>query len=147
MMNDTAITLIPAERVPEMWPLVEPFMEMAAEETNGRYQTPDILNALLNLHHDLWVVYDDLGIKGALVTAIKLYPHKRYLELSFIGGRDGPEWKDQMLGIMRKWAEANSCEGIESCARIGWSRIFKDDGYRPMWQVFELPLKAEGVGE
>lgn len=145
-VQDT-ITLVPNNRVVDTWPLVEPFMEMAAEATNGRYKSLDILDALVNENHDLWVVFNDVEIKGALVTAIKQYPNKRYLELAFIGGKDGPAWKEQMLDIMRRWAWANSCDGIESCARLGWSRIFKDDGYRPMWQVFELPLAVEAVGE
>lgn len=146
-MTDSQISIVPGGRVMEAWAMVEPFMEMAAEATNGRYTTLDILEALLNMNHDLWVVFDDTTVKGALVTAIKQYPNKRYLELAFIGGEDGHTWKDQMLDIMRRWANDNSCDGIESCARLGWAKIFKDDGYRPMWQMFELPLETEGLGE
>lgn len=143
-MEGTQISLVPNDRIMEAWGHVEPFMEMAADVTNGRYTSLDILDALLNLNHDLWIVFDEQSIKGALVTAIKQYPSKRYLELSFIGGEDGHSWKDQMLDVMRRWAHDNSCDGIESCARLGWARIFKEDGYRPMWQVFELPLGEVG---
>ena len=146
-MSDTQISLVPSDRIMSAWGHVEHFMEMAADATNGRYTSMDILDALLNMNHDLWVVFDEESIKGALVTAIKQYPNKRYLELAFIGGENGHSWKDQMLGIMRRWAHDNSCDGIESCARLGWAKIFKDDGYRPMWQVFELPLGDEGLGE
>lgn len=146
-MTDSQISIVPGGRIMEAWAMVEPFMEMAAEATNGRYTALDILDALLNMNHDLWVVFDDTAVKGALVTAIKQYPNKRYLELAFIGGEDGHTWKDQMLNIMRRWANDNSCDGIESCARLGWAKIFKDDGYRPMWQMFELPLEIEELGE
>ena len=146
-MEGIQISLVPANRIMDAWSQVEHFIDMAADATNGRYTTLDILDALLHLNHDLWVVFDEEGIKGALVTAIKQYPNKRYLELAFIGGENGHSWKDQMLDIMRRWARDNSCEGIESCARLGWAKIFKDDGYRPMWQVFELPLGDEGLGE
>ena len=146
-MEGTQISLVPSDRIMNAWSHVEHFMEMAADATNGRYAALDILDALLNLNHDLWIVFDEESIKGALVTAIKQYPNKRYLELAFIGGENGHSWKDQMLDIMRRWARDNSCDGIESCARLGWAKIFKDDGYRPMWQVFELPLGDEGLGE
>lgn len=146
-MDGVQISLVPSDRILDAWARVEHFMEMAADATNGRYTTLDILDALLNMNHDLWVVFDEEGIKGALVTAVKQYPNKRYLELAFIGGENGHSWKDQMLDIMRRWAHDNSCDGIESCARLGWAKIFKDDGYRPMWQVFELPLGDEGLGE
>ena len=147
MSGETHISLVPSDRVMDAWDRVERFMVMAADATNGRYTALDILDALFNFNHDLWIVFDDNGIKGALVTAIKQYPSKRYLELAFIGGEDGLAWKDQMLDIMRRWARDNSCDGIESCARLGWAKIFKDDGYRPMWQMFELPLGDEGLGE
>ena len=147
MSSDIQISIVPSDRIMDAWALVEPYMELAADATNGRYTPSDILDALLNMNHDLWVVFDDIGVKGALVTAIKQYPSKRYLELAFIGGDNGHAWKDQMLSILRRWAYDNSCDGIESCARLGWAKIFKDDGYRPMWQVFELPLGDEGLGE
>lgn len=147
MSKTIHISLVPSDRVMDAWDQVQHFMLMAAEATNGRYTPLDILDALFNFNHDLWIVFTEEGIRGALVTAIKQYPNKRYLELAFIGGEDGHSWKDQMLDTMRRWARDNNCDGIESCARLGWSKIFKDDGYRPMWQVFELPLGDEGLGE
>jgi hypothetical protein len=131
----------------DAWPMVERYMAMAAEATNGRYVALDILDALLNFNHDLWVVFDETGVRGALVTAIKQYPSKRYLELAFIGGENGHAWKDQMLSVLRSWAKDHSCDGLESNARLGWAKIFKGDGYRPMWQVFELPLEDVGSEE
>lgn len=145
-MSDIRITLVPSDRIMDAWTMVEPFMELAADVTNGRYQSTDILEALLHLNHDLWVVFDETRVYGAVVTALKQYPQKKYLELAFIAGEDGHSWKDQMLDILRRWAYDNSCDGIESCARLGWAKIFKDDGYRPMWQMFELPMGEEGLG-
>lgn len=145
-MSDIRISLVPPDRIMDAWFTVEPFMETAADVTQGRYQAEDILEALLHLDHHLWIVFDDEKVHGALVTALKQYPRKKYLELAFIAGENGHAWKDQMLDIMRRWAYDNSCDGIESCARLGWARIFKDDGYRPMWQMFELPMGEEGLG-
>lgn len=143
---DYRITLVPPIRIMDAWLLAEPFMRRAAEFTHGRYAADDILDVVLNLNHHLWLVYSDDGVKGALVTALKQYPQKKYLDLAFIGGDDGHSWKDQMLDIMRKWAYDNSCDGIEASARLGWQKIFKDDGYRPLWQTFELPMGDEGLG-
>lgn len=146
-MSDIHISLVPTEHVLGAWEAVEPFMERAVEMTNGRYELEDILDALLNRNHDLWVVFTGTRVLGAMVTAIRQYPRKKYLELSFIGGDEGMEWKGQMLDILQRWAYDNNCNGIESCARLGWAKIFKDDGYRPMWQMFELPMGEKGLGE
>lgn len=146
-MSEYNISLVPSEHVPAAWDAVEPFMERAAEMTNGRYAVEDILDALLNRNHDLWIIFTEDKIVGSMVTAIRQYPRKKYLELSFIGGDDGMAWKAQMLDILQRWAYDNSCNGIESCARLGWAKIFKDDGYRPMWQMFELPMGEQGLGE
>jgi len=146
-MSDIHISLVPPEHVPAAWESVEPFMERAVEMTNGRYAIEDIYDALMHRNHNLWIVFTGNRVLGSMVTAIRQYPRKTYLELSFIGGDEGMEWKDQMLDILQRWAYDNNCNGIESCARLGWAKIFKDDGYRPMWQMFELPMGEEGLGE
>ncbi len=145
-MTDYEITLVPEGHIMEAWPLAEPHLVRAAEYTYGRYDALDILDLLLNDHHQLWLTFNDQGIDGALVTVIKQYPKKRMLDLCFIGGDDGMAWKDKMLDILRRWAYDNSCDGIEACARLGWSKIFKADGYTPLWQKFELPVGEEGLG-
>ena len=45
-----------------------------------------------------------------------------------------------MLELLGKWATDNKCEVLESSARLGWERVFKDDGYTFMCQSFELPV-------
>lgn len=146
-MRNIQITLVPPGHVMDAWDAAYPFMERAAKATNGRYEAEDILETILHLHHHLWLVFDDQRVLGALVTALRQYPRKRYLELAFIGGDEGALWKDQMLDIMQRWAYDNSCDGIDASARLGWAKIFKGDGYQPMWQVFELPLRGEALGD
>lgn len=145
-MSEYKISLVPDDKVLEAWPLAEAFLARAVPFTNGRYELEDIFDALLHNYHNLWLVFNDEGVHGALITAIKLYPRKRYLDLAFIGGDNGHAWKDQMLDILQRWAYDNSCDGIEASARLGWQKIFKGDGYRPLWQTFELPMGSEGLG-
>ena len=63
--------------------------------------------------------------------------------MQFCGGEDLKEWKDPMLALLRKYAKDMGCEGIESTARRGWAKVFENDGYKPHWVTFELPLEAE----
>ena len=138
--------LIPTDRINNVWEQVAPHMERAAEYTYGRYELSDIKDALDNYGHSLWIAFNVRGLKGAVVTAFKQYPKKKYLDLVFIGGDEGLEWKDPMLTLLQHWAYDNQCDGIESSGRLGWSKIFKDDGYKPLWQTYELPVASAGLG-
>ena len=141
------VTLVPTGRVTEVWPQVLPHAEKAAKYTYGRYTAGDILDSLLEFNHDLWVAFnEDKEIKGMVVTQIKHYPQKQYLDLVFTGGDDGFEWKEPMLKTLQHWAFDTGCDGIESSGRLGWGRIFKDDGYKPLWQTYELPIASSGLG-
>jgi hypothetical protein len=138
--------LVSPDQVHIVWDQVVPYMERAAEYTYGRYELSDIKDVIEQYDHNLWIAFDDKGLKGAVVTAFKHYPRKKYLDLVFVGGDEGLEWKDPMLKILQHWAYDNTCDGIESSGRLGWSKIFKDDGYKPLWQTYELPVADTGLG-
>lgn len=140
------ISMVPLEYIEGLWPRVEPYMAQAAEHSGGRYTTEDILEALLNSVYMLWVAFDGEDVKGAVATSFVVYPQKRMLHLTFCGGDEGMTWKDPMLEMLQHWAYDNQCDGIEANGRLGWSGIFKNDGYKPLWQVFELPAGETGLG-
>ena len=141
------VSLVPANHVEDVWPAVKPFMEQAAEYTHGRYDVEDIRDSVTQYDHHLWIVFDDSKVvKGAVVTMFKIYPKAKYLDLTFIGGFDGMEWKDDMLRVLQHWAYDNQCDGIESTGRLGWEKIFKGDGYKPLWQTFVLPVAETSLG-
>jgi hypothetical protein len=141
------VTLVPPDQVDSIWPAVVPYMEQAAKHTYGRYISDDILTALKNYEHHLWIAYDGQGIiRGAVVTALKHYPRLLALDLAFLGGVEGMSWKDEMLRVLQCWAYDNGCDVVESSGRLGWSKIFKGDGYKPLWQMFELPVGGTGIG-
>jgi len=140
------VSLIPTDHVDRVWPDVRPHMERAAEYTYGRYDVEDIKDSITQYDHHLWIAFDDEGIKGAAVTSFKQYPKKRYLDLVFCGGLSGMEWKAEMLRILQHWAYDSNCDGIESSGRLGWGKIFQNDGYKPLWQTYELPIATSGLG-
>jgi hypothetical protein len=137
-----------------IWPQVRPHMEKAAASTFGRFEADDVLDTVMVGGRQLWVAFDDdSDIKGAVVTGFNLYPRKKYLELTFVGGTDGLKWKKPMLKILQHWAYDTGCDGIESSGRLGatgrtgWTRLLRDDGFKPLGQYFELPTAAGGLEE
>jgi hypothetical protein len=148
------VYLVPPALVPDMWPKVFRHFQRASEYTFGRYEPEDIMEYVLNGHAHLWVVIreseSDINLSediiGVTVTRFVDYPRKRCLDMVFLGGDDGFSWKDSMLGTLRNWAKDSECEVIESTARPGFARAFRNDGYRMLWQVYELPVDAPGIG-
>ena len=140
------VSAVPAEYVKQVWPDVKDYLDGAAAYTHGRYEVEDILDSIIGYDHTLWIAFTEEGIKGAVVTNIIDYPRKRMLCMSFCGGVELDEWKDPMLQLLQKWAYDNDCDGIEATARLGWGKIFKSDGHKPLWQTFELPAGEAGLG-
>lgn len=140
------VSLVPANLVEGLWPQLFPFLNRAAEYTFGRYEPEDIFDAILSGDVHLWVVLDGEDIVGVTVTRFWQYPRKRCLDLVFLAGNDGFSWKDDMLKMLQHWARDNGCDVIEASGRAGLARAFRDDGYRVLWQVFELPVAETGLG-
>jgi hypothetical protein len=140
------VSLVPPELVDGLWPRIFPYLSSASEYTFGRYEPEDIIEFVLSGQAHLWVVLDEDEIKGVTITRFWQYPRKQCLDLVFLAGDDGFSWKDEMLSTLRRWARDSNCDVIEASGRAGLARAFKDDGYRVLWQVFELPVEETGFG-
>lgn len=144
MTDDIIISAIPRPYVLDVWPQVEGFIDAALQYTHGRYEVDDILTQLLDDTHLLWVAFEEGKAKGAVVTHFAMYPRKKFLGCPFVTGDEFSTWKKPMLETLQKFAAENGCEGLEATARLGWSRVFKDDGYEALWQTFQLPAAKLG---
>jgi hypothetical protein len=140
------VSLVPPELAEGLWPRIFPHLSRAAEYTFGRYEPEDIFDAVLSGQIHLWIVIDGDEIIGITATRFWQYPRKKCLDMVFIAGDEGLSWKDAMLSVLQHWAYDNGCEVIESSGRPGFSRALKDDGYRLLWQVYELPVAEAGLG-
>lgn len=140
------VTMVPREYVPDTWPDVKDHLDKAVAYTFGRYEIEDIYDAIMDYDHTLWIAFDEAGIKGAVVTNFVHYPKKKYLVMTFCGGVELEKWKPSMLKLLQHFAFDNQCDGVEATARLGWTKIFKDDGHKPLWQTFELPTATVGLG-
>ena len=132
--------MVPPQLVNTCWKQIEPFMAKAAKYTYGRFTSDDIYDSVMEHDYQLWVAFDETGIKGAVVTTVMVYPKRKLLCMSFCGGYDLKEWKEPMLSLLQRYAKDMGCDGIEATARAGWAKIFLNDGYKQHWVTFELPL-------
>ena len=137
------ISLVPSEHVLNVWPAVADYVQNALESTDGRYELEDVLEMVEGGGFLLWIAVDGKQIRGCVITQMMQYPRKKFLGCPFVTGDEFASWKQPMFETLQRFARDNDCEGLEATARLGWSRVFKDDGYEAMWQTFQLP--AAGV--
>lgn len=139
-------SVILPEHVVAIWSKVVGYIKLSTDYSYGRFEPEDVLDLILEGRYLLWIAYEGSDIKGAVVTSVVQYPRKKFLYLMFCGGEDGFDWKEEMLKMLQCWAFDSQCDGIEANGRLGWSKIFKADGYKPLWQLFELPAGEAGLG-
>lgn len=132
-------SLVPAEHVPNIWDAVRPFINKVTVLTGGRYEPDDVFDLVTNKGYLLWIAFDETDIKGVVVTFIMDYPRSKYLYLLMCAGEEGHSWKTPMLELLQRFARDSECDGLEATGRLGWAKIFKNQGYKPLWQVFEIP--------
>ena len=142
-LSRVQVAAVPQDHILRVWPKVSHYIAAACKYTRGRFEAEDVLDQILDGDHILWIAFEDQNIKGAVVTNIMYYPRSKWVGCPFVTGDDFASWKYPMLRTLQRWARDNGCEGLESTARLGWARVFKEDGYEPLWQTFQLPA-AEG---
>lgn len=138
--------MVPNEHVDTVWESVKDYLDGAAQYTHGRYTIDDIYVCIKEYDYTLWIAFDEEKIKAAVVTNFAHYPRKKYLVMTFCGGDQLDQWKDPMLTLLQRFAYDTQCDGIEATARLGWTKIFKSDGHKPLWQTFQLPAADAGLG-
>ncbi len=74
----------------------------------------------------LWAAVDGKNIEAVCVTEIIRYPRKRFANVLILTGRNRERWQGLYQSSIEAWAKAESCDGVESLARLGWQRVFPD---------------------
>jgi hypothetical protein len=136
------VSIVPVEYIEQVWPSIEGYLEGAANYSYGRYSVKDIKNGLLTKPQSLWIAFEDSKILGVVITSITYYPSMTALDMVFTGGIELKRWKKPMLNILQKYAKDNGCKIIESYGRVGWEKVFKQDGFKRRFMFYELPVES-----
>ena len=134
------VSMVPAEYVDTCWSKIEPFVQDAAEATEGRYTVNNLYEMAKEDGHHLWVAYDVPDFKGFVITTVNTYPQRKILSMSFCGGQEFASWKTPIIRTLQRFAKDVGCDSIEAYGRPGWSKILKDEGYKSKFVAFELPI-------
>lgn len=134
------ITVLEPHYVDYMWDRLQPHFERAASVTHGRYTANDIRMKLKNSAQQLWIAHEGEEVYGFATTNFLDYPQMRVLLMNFTGGVEFHKWHVPIIAKFKEFAKTNGCSALEAYGRGGWEKVFKNDGYKKLNTVFELPL-------
>lgn len=107
-----------------VWAEVTPWLERALKR-NTRYDVDDVKGLIFNGSFQLWLAVDS-EIQAVCVTELLQYPQEKWARVLILTGRKRGAWQGIYKDTIEKWAKAEKCTGVESFARKGWARVFKD---------------------
>ena len=127
----TSVSLIPPGQVVSVLPAVVPFLQIAADTTEGRKTADDVLRPVLDGSMNLWVVHTDGDVHGMLVTEVRQYADMRMLVVQHCAMLPGTlaSVEDEMQEVAARFARDAGCAGMEFVGRPGWRQTAKKYGY------------------
>lgn len=137
------LSLVPHGLIHTAIPQVLPFLKTSEKWTRGRSNVDDILGFLFSGRMQLWVVLDENGIHGHLITEIKQYPRCNMFVVQYCAMEphimSGIE--DKMQKLAERYAKESGCAGIEFVGRPGWTKSMKKYGYDVQSVMFQKFFK------
>lgn len=97
-----------------------------------------VLEEIQKGHSQLWLVYRDEEILGAIVTKHVSYPVKERLLIHLCGGKDIREWVSLYLETVEDWAKEKGLDGVEIFGRKGWTKLIPDYSSDIIYMVKEF---------
>lgn len=106
-----------------------PFIEEAAQGSNGKFLAIDISRLLLKGEWRIWTARDKGELKAVLMTRFMYYPQVKCCELLAAVGVDRDVNMIPFMPDIEAWAKASGCRLLQPIARRGWERALKPLGF------------------
>jgi len=113
------------EEVRSIWPEIEHKVDAAVEYGTSRLTAEDILKNLLTGAMQLWIAWNDSGIRALCITEVAESPRSRWVSVFACTGEGRDEWIGYLKNI-EDWARSIGCDCVEMYARPGWKRVLRD---------------------
>lgn len=135
-------TVIPVDPVllDEYWPFIIQFIESALEHTDQEISSDCIRSDIANHKRQLWVLKNNSKYTAAVVTQIITTPTGFKIgEISFAGALDIKN-NAHIIEIVGNWFKSIGCRYMDVVGRPAFVRLFKDNGFRPIYYQIRRDL-------
>ncbi|NUY33299.1 hypothetical protein F0160_22705 [Paraburkholderia sp. JPY303] len=122
-----------------VWGEVRPWIEASCRRNRGKYDAEDIKAGLLSGEDQLWIWKSPTAFAVG-ITRLANYPKQRVCTIRIVTGTNAAEWQRPAMEAIEEWARSNGCNAMELCARAGWSRRMRAQGYEETHRFIEKAL-------
>lgn len=125
--------------IESVWADVRPWIEAACARNLGKYDALDIKAGLLRGEDQLWIWKSPTAFAVG-ITRLVNYPKQRVCTIRIVTGTNAAEWQKEAMQTIERWAKENGCAAMELCARPGWSRRMRTQGFVETHRFIEKAL-------
>lgn len=139
MADNIDIVFIPTEKITEVYPMVAEEINATLLKAENGYASQDVIKELTDGNMNLWLVWDIENKKklGFVITEILQRPQFKIFSIFMVLGQDRLKWQIKAQNTFEEYAKKNGCYKSIHLARKGWSKVFKQYGYRETHIVLE----------
>ena len=133
---------IPKEKTIEVFGLIEKELKKILDKADNGYNHDDIRNELSNGEMQLWIIWDiyKKETKGFIITEIIERPRLKFCSVFIMTGTERKRWQYEAMKNLIKFAKENNCRKGISYARKGWTKVFKEHGFKDTHVALEINL-------
>ena len=133
---------IPKENINTVYPMVKEELEDILRKAENGYYAEDILKYLNENEMQLWVIWDNENQekKGFVITEIIERPRLKFCSVFIMTGTNRRRWQYEGMKNLIDFAKQNGCKKGISYARKGWTKIFKQYGFKDTHVALEIKL-------
>lgn len=110
-------------------------IEAALAHGGATHTFEDVRDGILTGKMQIWPAQ-----RGMAVTEIIQYPRRKVLHC-FLAGGD----MDQILDMIESavaWGRGQGCDGLTLSGRLGWDRVLRKHGFKPILVTMEKPFDS-----
>jgi hypothetical protein len=145
MANNIDIVKIPSDRIDSVYPMVKKEISDSLKKAENGYGEEDVLSDLKEDLLSLWIVWDIDKKKhlGLIIAEISKRPQFKVFSIFMVLGKDREKWQFKAQKVLEDFAIYNDCYKCFHPARKGWSKIFKQHGYKETHVLLEKTLNKQ----
>lgn len=122
-----------------VWPEVRPWIAAACKRSRGKFDAEDVKARLFKGVDQLWIWKSPTAFAVG-ITSIENYPKQDVCTIRIVTGTNAAEWELSAMDTIRCWAKANGCSSMSLCARPGWAKRLRSQGFEQTHVFLEQSL-------
>ena len=140
--DDFFVSIIKPDWVDKFWPVIEKSVTDAIEHSNGELDIDVLKSQIKDGRIYLLVVTDVQGnvYASSTMEQREFESGKKVLNITTTGGSGMEHWVHKVIEAAKGLADQLGCDEVYIVGRLGWTRVLKPLGFKPVHQVLSMRI-------